>query len=128
MTLSREIKKFLNSNGVKNSVTTHHSTITVVVKSHITTELRDAVKNMETVEAHGSIYDDTRWYTGTSIQFRYEFEPTQDEINKAQELFNSWSDNAKEDKRSFQYHFTKQLDSELGVSGQVIAEKIYKMY
>lgn len=126
--LSRQIKTFLKSVNVKNSVRTHHSTITVVFKSPVTKEIVEAVKAMETVKAHGSIYDDTRYYTGISIQFRYEFEPTKKEVEKAEEFFNSWTDCSKANVPSFRYHFRKQLNDNIGPVADKILSKYYPKY
>ena len=131
MTLSRQIKKELNKNNVKNSVRTHHGTITVELKSHITAELLEVIKGMETVEAHGSIMDDTRYYTGTSIQFRYEFEPTAEELEKAEKCFqkySEWDKESNQGRNSFNYHFRKELTEELGPSANIILRDVYKVW
>lgn len=128
MSITREIKKVLKAAGVKNSVSTYHSTITVTVKSEISKEVQEAVKSLATVEAHGSIMDDTRHYTGKSIQFNYQYEPTKSQIEKAAELYNSWSEQTKSDKRVFSYHFSKQLSEVFGPTGRVILNNIYKIY
>lgn len=127
-TLTNKIKAELRKLKVKNSVSTYNGTVTVTIKSPVSQEILDAVKALETVEAHGCVYDDTRYYTGKSIQFNYNFEATAEEIAKADELYNSWSEDTRNDRRIFNYHFRKQLLEELGPVGHVILERVYKIY
>lgn len=123
MTLSKQIKKELNKNKVKNSVRTHGGTITVELKSSINSDLLNLIKSMETTEAHGCAYADTRYFTGQSIQFRYEFEATKEEKAKALKIMDKYSHWEKETPQGFNswnYHAKNELRAELGPVAEVL--------
>lgn len=127
--LTTQIKNALLSMGVANKVSTYGSTITVTALSPMTLAMVETIRAMETVKAHGDIMDDTRWYTGKSIQFRYEWEPTEEEQGTADVLLACWSDDSKTDRQSFAYHFTRQCIAELGPIGERLAsERLRKLY
>lgn len=123
-TISQKIKSVLKKVNVSNKVSTYGKTITVKFLSPVSKEIVAMIKEMETIESHGDIMDDTRYYTGLSIQFDFAWEATKEEQEKAVEIFNSWSDESKEDKRNFLGHFQRHLEKELGFIGLVLAPKI----
>ena len=114
---SRKIKKFLNDNNVKNKVSTHSGTITVQILSNCSSEIIETAREMNNVVAHGDLMDDTRYYTGFSVQFDYRVEPTDEDVKKAKEIVNNWSEDTVKDHNGFNYHIRKQLINELGAVG-----------
>lgn len=73
-TLSNQIKKLAKAFGkVDCRVKTYGKTCTVSFLSRPSQELIEEIKKLDTCEAHGDLMDDTRWYSGTRIQFRYDF-------------------------------------------------------
>lgn len=119
--LSAGIKKILRANKVENKVSTYGSTITVKCLSRISQDVCDQIKSMETADAHGDIMDDTRYYTGLSIQFDYSWELTDKEKSLAKEAVDSWSDNSKVNRVDFSYHIKKQLNEKYGPTGKIMA-------
>lgn len=120
---SREIKKYLNQNNIKNKVSTHHGTITVTILSNCSAEILDNVKNMNTLTAHGDLMDDTRYYTGHSVQFDYKFELSEDQEKQGQEIINNWSEDTQNDRRLFDYHIREDLRNQMGAAGVLVADK-----
>ena len=118
MNLSREIKKLLNQNKVKNSVKTHYRTVYVTIKTPCSMDLIKQVKSMSTEEAHGSIMDDTRYYTGISVSVKFECEVSKETEEKVNEIISSWQP-AKSwgyDFNCTEHHIEKQI-KELGFEG-----------
>ena len=107
--LSREIKKLLNSLNAKSTVKTHGSYIYVHIFSPVSDEVINQIKSMSTQEAHGSMYDDTRYFTGQGIQVSCKWEPSQEEINQAIEYIKTWSVRDASDIRYVMFHIQKNI-------------------
>lgn len=65
---------------------------------------------LDTCQAHGDTMNDTRYYTGTSIDFRYKAPVSDEMVNKYKEIkakFNPMDFNS-------MYHFRKELEFKFG--------------
>ena len=121
--LSRQVKKFFTQNGVKTRVKSHHSFINVTILSQCPDRLLEEAKAMETCEAHGSPYDDTRYYSGISIDFRYDLEVTQEQIETARYLDYQYS-GPSWDGNSRRHHLENKLVEKIGrAATRMIIEK-----
>lgn len=110
-TLANQIKALARAYGkVSCRVSTYGKTCTVTFTSRPSEELVTEIRKLDTCEAHGDMMDDTRWYSGVRIQFKYAF-PVQDhEESRFKEL------RALVDVKDFKevYHFKQRVLSELG--------------
>jgi hypothetical protein len=100
--------------------------MTVTFKTVPSNQLVDKIKALETSEAHGDIMNDTRYYTGTSIQFSYDFTVSDDDLNMARKIKNQWGDLSSKpwsDLRSIYWHIEKEIKETLGVVGKAIMQK-----
>lgn len=116
-TLSNQIKKLAKAFGkVDCKVKTYGKTCTVTFLSRPSSELIAEIKKLDTCEAHGDIMDDTRWFSGIAIQFRYDF-PTS-EVD--QQLFEEIK--AEVDPKDFKavYHFKKKV---LNLFGDILGQR-----
>lgn len=111
--LSRQVKKFFTQNGVKTRVKSHYRSIYVTILSQCPDILLDQAKAMETCEAHGDSMNDTRYYTGNSIHFRYDLEVTQEQIETARYLDYQYS-GVSWDGNSRRFHLENKLVEKIG--------------
>lgn len=110
-TLSNQIKKLSKAFGkVDCRVKTYGKTCTVTFLSRPSSELLEEIKKLDTCEAHGDIMDDTRWYSGTRIQFKYDFPVSETD----QEKFEAFKKQV--NVRDFKdvYHFKKNVLEHFG--------------
>jgi hypothetical protein len=123
--LNKEIKKILKAAGIKNKISSKGSHKWIHVLSNgMTDEVRDQIKALETVKAHGDIMDDTRWYSGISFEFRYDFEATEETKQKAEEIMSQWLESfhgpsvvsENQNKNSIAYHVEKQIAEAVGIA------------
>lgn len=117
--LTKLIKQACKESGINTRIRTERSITTVTFLSPPSDELLDRIKAMETVEAHGDIIDDTRWYSGQSISFRYDFELPDGAEDSAREIMSQWliqwsRDKSHHDRMSTVYHIENSLRERLG--------------
>lgn len=127
--LSRQVKKFFTQNGVKTRVKSHYSSIYVTILSSCSDTLLDEAKAMETVEAHGDCQNDTRYYTGVSIHYRYELDLSPEQIETARYLDYQYS-GPSWDGNSRRHHLHKTLCEKIGTAAahMVIEKNIIDYY
>jgi len=112
MTTTQQIKKLLKTENVKNSVRTYGRTIYVTIKSACSNELMEKIRSLDSTEAHGCTYDDTRYYTGTAIAFRFEAPVEETHVQAIEQIISSWATPSKDDHqgmRSIAWHIEKQV-------------------
>lgn len=109
---SREIKKLLDQNKIKNKVTTRGSIITVRLYDRCSDEL------MEKIEILGDLknvtqdpHADYQIYEGFAVQFRFEFDLNQNEIDQIYFISENMID---ENWVSFMHHFKSKVRDKLG--------------
>lgn len=88
--LAKEVKAILTANGIKSSVRSEYRQVYITYLSEVSGAIHEEIKAMETLEAHGDSMNDTRYYTGTSFNFQYEFPANEAAVNKANEIIKNW--------------------------------------
>lgn len=76
--------------------------------------LLDAIRALDTTEAHGDLLDDTRWYSGTSISIRYAYEPSAAHWAQFRALMSQYADHG--------HHFEQAVKLAMGPNGQNILD------
>jgi hypothetical protein len=119
MTLSQSIKRVAKAHGVKVLTKKHGSIIRVTVLTRCLDSALDAIQALETVEAHGDMMNDTRWYSGISITFRFEVPLIDSDHSLVSEILRSWDGQIKRDltntdKVSTEYHIRNEILKRLG--------------
>lgn len=107
-TMSNQIKALCRAANVKATSKKYGSTVTVTFLSPAPNSLIEAIRALETVKAHGDLIDDTRWYSGISIQFRYNWEPSVDEIAQFEAIKTEYADHG--------YWFKKAVTDRMGIA------------
>jgi len=112
---TKEIKKILKEAGVKNSVR-NNGNISVTIKSLVSDDVLEKIEAFSTLEAHGDLIDDTRFYTGSGIRISFDFEPTQEQINQAIKIKESFvaPGESSFDRNSVNYHIKKTMAEKMG--------------
>lgn len=116
-TLSNQIKKLAKAFGkVDCRVKTYGKTCTVTFLSRPSIELVEEIRKLDTCEAHGDLIDDTRWFSGISIQFRYDFPTPEIEQQMFEEM------KAEVDVKDFKavYHFKQRT---LKLFGPILGQR-----
>lgn len=128
--ISKEIRKILREHKIKNTVKTRGLFVYVTLKQKTSNEVLEQVKKLETIESHGDLIDDTRWYCGHGIQFKFDYSPIPEVWAKYEQIIESFyclNINAKE----VEYHASKKIIEVLGESdGKAILDKVnlYEYY
>ncbi len=116
--MTKQIKALCKKYGVKNSVKTSGSIVYVTFKSCPPSELVAAIEALSTLEAHGDLMNDTRWYTGTSIHLRYKFEPSPADLGTFEAIKESYAEHS--------YHFQKAVVEKMGPAGRNILDNFWR--
>jgi hypothetical protein len=117
--MTKTIKALCKQYGVKNSVRKYSGSIYVTFLSCPNDDLIKAIKALETVEAHGDLMDDTRWYSGTAIHLRYRFEPSPADVGIFEAIKESYAEHS--------YHFKKAVVEKMGPAGQNILDNYWPL-
>lgn len=88
--LAKEIKTILTKKGIKASVRSEYRHVYITYKSEVTNAIHEEIKAMETLCAHGDLMNDTRYYTGISLTFKYDFPVNESVVDKANEIIKNW--------------------------------------
>lgn len=107
--ISLAARALAKAEGVKIKTSKYYRTTTVTFLTQPSLELIEKIKALSTCEAHGDIMDDTRWYSGHSVQVRFEYEVSPEvkaEADKLHQEIAAWNDSH----HIKYYHFDKAME------------------
>lgn len=117
--LTSKLKAVARSYGVPCNVRSNRGITTVTVKAPCPDAMLDEMKALETNKAHGDIMDDTRWYSGQMVTFRFDFALPDGALEKVESIIDQWTLQIKRDKSnsdfmSTKHHIEKDIKAMLG--------------
>ena len=115
-TIGQVAKALATKAGVKTKVKTQNRFIYVTFLSEPTNELVEQIRSLETVEAHGDSQNDTRWYSGQSIQFRFEYIIPQPTVSQFDAIKASFS--------KTDIHFHRAVRAQMGARGRACLDNL----
>lgn len=118
LSMTKQIKALCKKYGVKNSVRSSSGAVYVTFKSCPPLELVQAIEALSTLVAHGDLMNDTRYYTGTSIHVRYNFEPSPADLGAFEAIKDSYAEHS--------YWFQKAVVEKMGPAGQNILDNHWR--
>ena len=114
--ISKQAKALANRAGVKTSVRSYGNSVRVVFMSEPTQALVDAMDALSTSEAHGDLMNDTRYYTGVSIHFSFNYEIPAETMAQVEAIRAQYAQAG--------YHFEQAVKAQLGARGQAVLDKV----
>ena len=115
-TISKQAKKLANLAGVKTKIRSSNSFVYVTFLSEPNQELVDSIRALETIEAHGDSLNDTRYYTGESVEFAFQYEIPADTMAFFEAIKNRFADHG--------HHFRQAVKNEMGARGQAVLDQV----
>lgn len=117
--LTIQLKAVAKSYDVPCSVRSSRGITKVTVKAPCPDSMLEEMKALETSQVHGDIMDDTRWYSGIMVTFRYEFDLPDGAAEKVDAILKKWEMQIKRDKSncdfmSTKHHIENDIKKELG--------------